>query len=346
MMRKVKVGNAYIGGDSNITVQSMTNTDTRNVESTCEQISKLQAAGCDIVRFAIPDIEAARAVKEIKSRTNVPLVADIHFDYRLALECINNGIDKIRINPGNIGSKDRTREVVRAARERSIPIRIGINAGSLEREILEKYGNPCANALVESAQKHINILLDENFEDIVISLKSSDVMTTINAYKLMHDTYDFPLHLGVTEAGTLYSGTIKSAIGIGTLLSQGIGDTIRVSLTSDPVNEVMAGRKILSSLGILQEDVNVISCPTCGRCRVNVIEVAQEIERRVTGIRKNITVAIMGCAVNGPGEAKGADIGIAGGDGEYILFKKGEIIGKVPADSVLDVLMSEINILS
>ena len=340
--RKVNVGGIVIGGGAPVTVQSMTNTDTRDISSTCDQISRLTDVGCDIIRLAIVDMEAAEAVKEIRKRCLVPLVADIHFDYRLALECIENGIDKIRINPGNIGGEERIAKVVGAAKERNIPIRIGINSGSIEKDILFEYGKPCAQAMVQSAKRHIDLLLNHNFEDIIVSLKASDVPMTIESYRLIAGMYDFPLHLGVTEAGTLHSGIIKSSVGIGTLLAEGIGDTIRVSLTGDPVDEVIAGRKILSSLNLLKENVNIISCPTCGRCRVNIIDIASELERKVSRIKKNITVAIMGCAVNGPGEACEADIGIAGGENEYLLFEKGMIVGKIPAENILDVLMDKI----
>ena len=343
--RQVSVGGVLLGGGAPVSVQSMTCTDTRDVEATCAQIARLQAVGCDIVRLAVVDAEAATAIGEIKKRVQIPLVADIHFDYRLALECIKNGVDKVRINPGNIGDRDRVRQVVQAAKERKIPIRIGINTGSLEKEALEKYGSPCAQAMVESAKKHIEMLEAEDFYDIVVSLKASDVIKTIEAYRLMADTYDYPLHVGVTEAGTAYAGTIKSAIGIGTLLAEGIGDTIRVSLTADPVQEIVAGQKILKALGLRKEGINLVSCPTCGRCRVNVIDVASQLEQKIEGISKQLTVAVMGCAVNGPGEAKEADIGIAGGNGEFLLFKKGEIIEKIPMDGAVDRLVEEINLL-
>lgn len=344
--RQVVVGGVPLGGGAPISVQSMTCTDTRDVKATCEQIRRLQEAGCDIVRLAVVDAEAADAIGEIRKQVQIPLVADIHFDYRLALACIKNGVDKVRINPGNIGDRDRVRQVVQAAKERKIPIRIGINTGSLEKEALEKYGSPCAQAMVESARKHIEILEAEDFYDIVVSLKASDVIKTIEAYRLMADTYQYPLHVGVTEAGTAYAGTIKSAVGIGTLLAEGIGDTIRVSLTADPVQEVVAGQKILKALGLRKEGINLVSCPTCGRCRVNVIDVASQLEQKIEGISSQITVAVMGCAVNGPGEAKEADIGIAGGNGEFLLFKKGEIVGKIPMDGAVDRLVAEIEKIS
>lgn len=340
--RQVVVKNIPIGGGAPISVQSMTCTDTRDVKATCEQINRLQKAGCDIVRLAVVDQEAADAIGQIQKQVDIPLVADIHFDYRLALSCIKNGVDKVRINPGNIGDRDRVRQVVQAAKERKIPIRIGINTGSLEKEALEKYGSPCAQAMVESAKKHIEMLEAEDFYDIVVSLKASDVIKTIEAYRLMADTYTYPLHVGVTEAGTMYGGTIKSSIGIGTLLAEGIGDTIRVSLTADPVQEVVAGQKILKALGLRKEGINLVSCPTCGRCRVNVIDVASQLEQKIEGISKQMTVAVMGCAVNGPGEAREADIGIAGGNGEFLLFKKGEIIEKIPMEGAVDRLVSEI----
>lgn len=344
--RQVVVGNVPMGGGAPISVQSMTCTDTRDVKATCAQIKRLQEAGCDIVRLAVVDAEAAEAIGEIRKQVQIPLVADIHFDYRLALTCIQNGVDKVRINPGNIGDRDRVRQVVQAAKERKIPIRIGINTGSLEKEALERYGSPCAQAMVESAKKHIEMLEAEDFYDIVVSLKASDVMKTIEAYRLMADTYAYPLHVGVTEAGTAYAGTIKSAVGIGTLLAEGIGDTIRVSLTADPVQEVVAGQKILKALGLRETGINLVSCPTCGRCRVNVIDVASQLEQKIEGVSKQLTVAVMGCAVNGPGEAREADIGIAGGNGEFLLFKKGEIVEKIPMDGAVERLVSEIEKIS
>ncbi len=344
--RQVVIGNVPMGGGAPISVQSMTCTDTRDVKATCEQIWRLQEAGCDIVRLAVVDAEAAEAIGEIRKQVQIPLVADIHFDYRLALTCIQNGVDKVRINPGNIGDRDRVRQVVQAAKERKIPIRIGINTGSLEKEALERYGSPCAQAMVESAKKHIEMLEAEDFYDIVVSLKASDVMKTIEAYRLMADTYAYPLHVGVTEAGTAYAGTIKSAVGIGALLAEGIGDTIRVSLTADPVQEVVAGQKILKALGLRETGINLVSCPTCGRCRVNVIDVASQLEQKIEGVSKQLTVAVMGCAVNGPGEAREADIGIAGGNGEFLLFKKGEIVEKIPMDGAVERLVSEIEKIS
>ncbi|HBM81209.1 MAG TPA: 4-hydroxy-3-methylbut-2-en-1-yl diphosphate synthase [Clostridiaceae bacterium] len=340
--KKIKIGNIYIGGDSKITVQSMTNTDTKDVKATVKQIKELERAGCDIIRVAVPDMEAAKAVTAIKKNISIPLVADIHFDYRLAIAAIENGVDALRINPGNIGNADRVAQVVNAAKDKNIPIRIGVNSGSLEKDLLQKYGKVCAKALVESAQKHIDILEKLNFFNTVISIKSSDVPMMIESYRLISENTDYPLHLGVTEAGTIKMGTIKSAIGIGTLLAEGIGDTIRVSLTGDPILEVNVGRQILKSLDILNEGIDIVSCPTCGRTKINIIKIAEETERRLKGINKNIKVAIMGCVVNGPGEAKEADIGIAGGIGEGLIFKHGKIIKKVPEEKLVDELIEQI----
>jgi len=341
----VKVGGTGIGGDAPISVQSMTNTDTRNIKATIDQIIQLEQAGCDIVRIAIPDMEAAQAVSEIKKHVRIPLVADIHFDYRLAIECIQRGIDKIRINPGNIGSREKVKEVTEATKDRKIPIRIGVNSGSIEKELLEKYGGPTPEAMVESALKHVRLLEDNNFTDIVISLKASNVPMTIEAYRLMSRKADYPLHLGVTEAGTIWSGTIKSAIGIGSLLADGIGDTIRVSLTDDPVEEVKVGIQILKSLGLKKEGIELISCPTCGRCRIDLIHIANAVEQKLQNSNKPIKVAVMGCAVNGPGEAREADIGIAGGDGVGLIFKKGKIIKKVPEEELIEELLKEIELM-
>ncbi|MFD3156318.1 flavodoxin-dependent (E)-4-hydroxy-3-methylbut-2-enyl-diphosphate synthase [Haloimpatiens sp. FM7330] len=340
--RKIKLGDIYVGGDSKISVQSMTNTDTRDVEVTVKQILKLEKAGCDIIRCAVPDIEAAEALKDIIKQIHIPLVADIHFDYKLALKSIESGVDALRINPGNIGNLDRIKMVVEAAKNKGIPIRIGVNSGSLEKEILKKYKKVCPEALVESTLKHVRILESLNFYDICISIKSSDVMQTIESYRLISEKVNYPLHLGVTEAGTLWSGTIKSSIGIGTLLSQGIGDTIRVSLTGDVLEEVKVGREILKSLGYIQEGVKFVSCPTCGRTQINIIKIAEEVEKRLAKCEKNIKVAIMGCVVNGPGEAREADIGIAGGKGEGLIFKKGEVIKKVKEEDLVEELMKEI----
>lgn len=339
--RKIKVGNIFIGGDSRITVQSMTKTDTRDVSSTVNQIIRLEDAGCDIIRSAVPDMEAARAILEIKKNISIPLVADIHFDYRLALESIKNGVDALRINPGNIGGMEKVRAVAEAAKERNIPIRIGVNSGSLEKDLIEKYGKVTPEGLVESALRHVSMLEKCEFYDIVISIKSSDVLMMIDSYRIVSSKVDYPLHLGVTEAGTISYGTVKSAVGIGTLLAEGIGDTIRVSLTGDPVEEVVVGKNILKSLGIKNEGIEIISCPTCGRTEIDLIGIANEVEIRVQGIDKNLKVAIMGCAVNGPGEAREADIGIAGGHGEGLIFKKGVILKKVPENRLVEELMKE-----
>ncbi len=320
----------------------MTNTDTRNVCETVKQIKRLEQAGCDIVRIAIPDMEAAEAVKAIKKAIKIPLVTDIHFDYRLALECIKNGTDKIRLNPGNIGGRDRVKAVADLAKEYGIPIRIGVNSGSIERQFYDKYGGVTPEGMVESALEHAGMLEAEGFEDIAFSLKASNVPMTVAAYRLMSEKSDYPLHLGVTEAGTIYKGTIKSSVGLGTMLCEGIGDTIRVSLTGDPVEEVKAGIEILRAAGLRKGGVDFISCPTCGRCQIDLIAAANKVEARLAKLDKNIKVAVMGCAVNGPGEAKEADIGIAGGKGEALLFKKGHIISKIPEDRIVEVLLSEI----
>ncbi|WP_032121578.1 flavodoxin-dependent (E)-4-hydroxy-3-methylbut-2-enyl-diphosphate synthase [Clostridium amazonitimonense] len=340
--RKVKVGNIYVGGDAPITVQSMTNTDTRDVKSTIEQINNLAKAGCDIIRCAVPDMEAAQSIKEIVKSIDIPLVADIHFDYKLALESINNGISALRINPGNIGSIDRVELLAKAAKEKNIPIRIGVNSGSLDKKLLNKYGKVTAEALVESALEHVSILDKVNFNDIVISIKSSDVIMMIDSYRLMSKKVDYPLHLGVTEAGTIWRGTIKSSVGIGTLLAEGIGDTIRVSLTGDPIEEVKVGKEILKSLGMIKGGVQFISCPTCGRTQIDLIKIAKEVEDKITNLNKDIKVAVMGCVVNGPGEAREADIGIAGGNGEGLIFKKGEIVKKVREEELVEALIKEI----
>ncbi len=343
MTRQIKIGTVAVGGDAPIAVQSMTNTDTRDPAATLAQISALAEAGCHIVRCAVPDLEAARALGTICERSPLPVVADIHFAYKLALESIAAGVQKIRLNPGNIGSDDRVKAVVDAARVRGIPIRVGVNSGSLEREILAKYGSPCPEALVESAMYHVNLLRKFDFEDICVSIKSSSVPYTMRAYQMMHEQTDYPLHLGVTEAGTEYMGTIKSAAGIGGLLALGIGDTIRVSLTDDPVKEIGAAYAILKAVGLNDDGINVVACPTCGRTRIDLIGIAHEVERRTAAIRgKKLKVAVMGCAVNGPGEARDADFGIAGGDGEGLLFRRGEILRKVPQDQLVDELLREI----
>jgi len=341
--KKIKIGNVYIGGDSEIAVQSMTNTDTRDVEATVNQILLLEEAGCDIVRCAVPDMQAAEAIKDIMKCIHIPIVADIHFDYRLALKSIENGISKLRINPGNIGSVDKIKLVADAAKEKGIPIRIGVNSGSLEKDILQKYGHVCAQALVESALRHVKILENLDFYDIVISIKSSDVPMMIESYKLLSDKVNYPLHLGVTEAGTTWRGTIKSSIGIGALLAQGIGDTIRVSLTGDVIDEVKVGIEILKSLDYINDGIKFVSCPTCGRTQINLIKIANEVEERLKYCNKNIKIAIMGCVVNGPGEAREADIGIAGGKGVGLIFKKGEIIKTVKEENLVEELIREID---
>ncbi|AVQ45907.1 flavodoxin-dependent (E)-4-hydroxy-3-methylbut-2-enyl-diphosphate synthase [Clostridium botulinum] len=340
--RKVKVGSIYVGGDSPISIQSMTNTDTRDVKSTLNQINKLDKIGCDIIRCAVPDMEASEALKIITKESRIPVVADIHFDYKLALESIKNGVDALRINPGNIGSMERVKMVAEAAKEKSIPIRIGVNSGSLKKDILDKYGRVCPEALVESVLQHVSILEKCNFNDIVISIKSSNVMQMIESYRLISEKVNYPLHLGVTEAGTTFRGTIKSSVGIGTLLAEGIGDTIRVSITGDPLEEIKIGKEILRSLGYVNEGIEFVSCPTCGRTNIDLISIAEEVEKRLLNCNKNIKVAVMGCVVNGPGEAREADIGIAGGKGEGLIFKKGEIIKKVKEEDIIDELIKEI----
>lgn len=341
----VKVGNVLVGGDNRISVQSMTNTDTRDVEATIKQIRKLQDAGCDIVRCAVLDMEAARTIKKIVEKIDIPLVADIHFDYKLALESIKNGVSALRINPGNIGSREKVEILAKACMEKKIPIRIGVNSGSLSKEILQKYGKVVPEALVESALTHIKILEEVNFNDIVVSIKSSNIETMINSYRLASQKFDYPLHLGVTEAGTPWRGTIKSAIGLGALLSEGIGDTIRVSLTGDPVEEIKVGREILKNFGQIKEGIEFISCPTCGRTQINLINIAKEVENRLENCNKSIKVAVMGCVVNGPGEAKDADIGIAGGIGEGLIFRKGKIVKKVKEEDLVEELIKIIETL-
>lgn len=340
--RSIQVGNLTIGGNNNVIIQSMTNTKTQDVEATVAQINALAAVGCQLVRLAVLNNQDALAIKEIKNRVSVPLVADIHFDYRLALQAIESGIDKIRINPGNIGSIDKVKQVVNACKEHHIPIRIGVNGGSLEKDILEKYGKPTAQGMIESAQKHIDILESLDFHDICISLKSSNTLLTIEAYQLASEIFPYPLHLGVTEAGTALGGTIKSSLGIGVLLYQGIGNTIRVSLSDDPVEEIKVAKTLLKELGLIKNVPTLVSCPTCGRIQYNLIPVAKEIEEFLKTINADITVAIMGCAVNGPGEAKHADIGIAGGVNEGLLIKKGEIIRKVKQSEMVEELKKEI----
>lgn len=340
--RSVQVGNLTIGGNNHVVIQSMCNTKTKNVEATIKQINTLEQAGCELVRVAVFDKEDAYAIKEIKKGIHIPLVADIHFDYRLALIAIESGIDKVRINPGNIGSTEKVKAVVDACKEKHIPIRIGVNGGSLEKEILEKYGEPTPEGMVESAMKHVKILEDLNFHDIVISLKSSNTMLTIKAYELASKTFPYPLHVGVTEAGTVLGGTIKSSLGIGTLLYEGIGNTIRVSLSDDPVEEIKVAKILLKELGLLKGVPTLVSCPTCGRIQYDLIPIAKEMEDFLKDIHLDITVAIMGCAVNGPGEARHADIGIAGGVGEGLLIKHGEIVKRVKQEDMVQTLKDEI----
>lgn len=345
MSRQIHVGTVAIGGGAPVSIQSMTNTPTHDVEATLSQIRALAAAGCEIVRVAVPDMAAAKAIGGLKAGSPVPLVADIHFDYKLALEAAEQGIDKIRINPGNIGAPERVEAVAKACKERNIPIRIGVNGGSLEKVLLEKYGGPTPEALVESALGHARLLERYDFHDICISLKSSNVATTARAYRLMAEQYDYPLHLGVTEAGTPELGIIKSAAGIGGLLALGIGDTFRVTLTADPVEEIAAAKKILKAVGLRKEGPELIACPTCGRTKINLIPMACKVEELLKTVDKPITVAVMGCIVNGPGEARHADVGIAGGMGEGVLFKKGEIVAKVPEDRLIEELMKLIDTL-
>ena len=337
--RQIRVGGLLIGGGAPVTVQTMCSTKTWDVEATVAQIRAMQAAGAEIVRIAIPDMAAAQAVSAIKEQVSVPLVADIHFDYRLALEAAARGIDKIRINPGNIGGEDKVRAVAEACRKRNIPIRIGVNAGSLEKRLLEKYGHPCPEAMVESAKGHVELLNRFDFDDICLSMKASSVPLTIASYRLASEVFDYPLHLGVTETGTEWNGTIQSAVGIGTLLSEGIGNTIRVSLTADPVREVSVGVAILKAAGLRPGGVKFVSCPTCGRTEIDLIGLATEVENRVRDMDRDITVAVMGCVVNGPGEAREADYGIAGGKGKGLLFKKGVVLGTWPYEELCDRLI-------
>ena len=335
MSRVVKVGNLLIGGGNPIVIQSMTNTTTSDVESTVNQIKKLEAVGCQLVRMTINNEEAAKAIGEIKKRVNVPLCADIHFDYKLALLAIENGIDKLRINPGNIGSDENIKAVVEKAKEKNIPIRIGVNSGSIEKHILEKYGKPTADGMVESAMYHINLLEKNGFNDIVVSLKASNVKMMVEAYRKISKLVDYPLHLGVTEAGTAFQGTVKSAIGIGALLVDGIGDTIRVSLTEDPVEEIKVAKEILKVLGLIEAGVEIVSCPTCGRTEIDLIGLAKKVEKEFENENRKIKIAVMGCVVNGPGEAREADYGVAGGKGVGVLFKKGQIVKKVDESEIL-----------
>lgn len=340
--RKVYVGGVPVGGDAPITVQTMTKTKTSDIEATLKQIKEAEEAGCDIIRVTVNDKEAAEAMKEIVRRSNIPIVADIHFNHIFALKAIEAGVAKVRINPGNIGSEDRIKEVLKKAKERKIPIRIGVNSGSLEEDILEKHGYPTAEALYESAMKHVKICERYGFEDIVISVKSTDVRLMIEAYRMIAERTDYPLHLGVTEAGTTRVGTIKSAVGIGTLLAEGIGDTIRVSLTDDPVKEVEVGKEILRSLGLATRNVEIIACPTCGRLEVDLFTITNKLEAAVKDIKKPVKVALLGCVVNGPGEASEADIGIAAGKGVAILYRKGEIVRRIKEEEIVEVLLEEI----
>ena len=341
--RQIHIGNVAIGGGAPISVQSMCNTKTTDTAATVAQIKALQNAGCDIVRVAVPDMEAAKNLGNIIKKINIPLVADIHFDYKLALEAIKQGISALRLNPGNIGGEEKVRAVVKAAKEAHIPIRIGVNAGSLDKKILAKYGEVTPEALVESAMQHVKILEDLDFYDMKISLKAHDVPLTLAAYRLMSKTVDYPLHLGITEAGTVNTGIIKSAVGIGALLSEGIGDTFRISLTGDPVVEVKVANEILKSLGLKEYGPTLVACPTCGRTSIDLPAIAEQVEKKLEGIKDPIDVAVMGCVVNGPGEARGADVGIAGGNGEGLIFRKGEIIRKVPEENLVEELFKEID---
>ena len=342
LTRQIHIGSIAVGGGAPCSVQSMCSTDTRDVSATIAQINGLAEVGCEIVRCAVPDLDAAHALAQIKQLSPIPVVADIHFDYKLALQVLEGGIDGLRLNPGNIGEKWKVAEIVASAAERKVPIRIGVNAGSLEKELLQRYGHPSPEAMVESALGHIRILEDLNYREIKISLKASDVMKTVAAYRLFSEQSDYPLHIGVTEAGTLFSGTIKSSVGLGILLADGIGDTMRVSLTGEPKDEVRVAYDILKAVGLRQRGVNFVSCPTCGRCQIDLIRVAEDVEKRLQGVDRQITVAVMGCAVNGPGEAREADVGIAGGKGEGLVFRHGEIVRKVPEDQLADALLEEI----
>lgn len=342
MTKTVQIGNRIIGGGNPILIQSMTNTKTENVEATAAQINQLTAAGCDIIRCAVPTMDAAKALKEIKKQVQIPVVADIHFDYRLAIAAMENGADKIRINPGNIGSAERVKAVVDVAKERNIPIRVGVNSGSLEKDLVEKYHGVTAEGLVESALDKVKLIEDMGYDNLVISIKSSDVMMCVKAHELIASQTDHPLHVGITEAGTIISGNIKSAIGLGLILHQGIGDTIRVSLTGDPLEEIKSAKLILKTLGLRQGGVEVVSCPTCGRTQINLIQLANQVENMVADIPLDIKVAVMGCVVNGPGEAKEADIGIAGGIGEGLIIKHDEVFKKVPESELLEALRYEL----
>lgn len=338
----VQIGNKKIGGGNPIMIQSMTNTRTEDVKATVEQIKRLEAAGCDIVRATVPNLEAAQAIKEIKKEISIPLVADIHFDYKMAIAAMENGADKIRINPGNIGSREKVEEVVKVAKERNIPIRVGVNSGSLEKNLVEKYGGVTAEGIVESALDKVKLIEDIGYDNLVISIKSSDVLMCVKAHEILAEKTNYPLHVGITESGTIISGNIKSSIGLGLILNQGIGDTIRVSLTGDPVEEIKSAKIILRTLGLRKGGIEIVSCPTCGRTKIDLIGLANQVENMVADIPLDIKVAVMGCAVNGPGEAKEADIGIAGGIGEGLLIKKGEIVKKVPEEQLLSVLREEL----
>lgn len=341
--RQIRVGDVLIGGDAPVVVQSMTNTDTGDVDATVAQIKRLEDAGCEIVRVAVPDKEAAAALDKIKSSIKIPLIADIHFDYRLALTAIEKGVDGLRLNPGNIGDRSRIGQVVRAAKERGIPIRIGVNAGSLEEDLLKKYGHPTPEAMVESAARHINILEGLGFCDIKVSLKASNIPTTVEAYRLFSEEFDYPLHVGISEAGPLLSGTVKSAVGIGILLSEGIGDTIRVSLTADPVEEVRVAYEILKSLNLRHRGINIISCPTCGRMEIDIEHIAAEVEKRLSHITTPLNISILGCVVNGIGEGKESDVGIAGGKGSGLLFRDGKVVKKLKESELVDALIKEVD---
>lgn len=340
--REIRIGNVRIGGENPIAIQSMTNTKTENIKETVAQIHALQEAGCEIIRSAVPTMEAAQALGEIKEQIRIPLVADIHFDYRLAIAAVEHGADKIRINPGNIGSRERIQAVVDCCKEHQVPIRVGVNSGSLEKELIDKYGGVTGEGLVESALDKTALIADMGYDNLVISIKSSDVLMCIRAHEIISQKTDYPLHVGITEAGTVYSGSVKSAIGLGNILYQGIGDTVRVSLTGDPVQEIYAAKMILKTLGLREGGISVVSCPTCGRTQIDLIRLATQVEEMVKGFDLDIKVAVMGCAVNGPGEAREADIGIAGGIGEGLLIKKGEIIKKVPEAELLETLRQEL----
>lgn len=344
--RPVRVGDLTIGGEDKVILQSMTTTKTADVKATVNEIHRLEEAGCEIVRVTVNSQEAADAIKDIKRQIHIPLVSDIHFDYRLALKAIENGVDKVRINPGNIGKRDRVEAVVQACKERGIPIRIGVNSGSLERHILDKYGYPTAQGMLESALHHISILEELDFHDIIVSMKASDVPLAIEAYRLAAENFDYPLHLGITESGTLFSGTVKSSAGLGTLLSMGLGNTMRVSLSADPVEEIKVGRELLKTFQLISNAATLVSCPTCGRIDIDLISVANEVEAYLEKIKAPVKVSVLGCAVNGPGEAREADIGIAGARGEGLLFRKGEVIRKVPEDELVEALKAEIDVMA